>query len=73
MTADFGRTHIIADFKIRQRSKTFCILLFFFEIISQNKKLIYPKNSSLNKVLLSDKLIENNLNILYVMSSTLTY
>ena len=48
-------------------------LIIFFETISQDKKLIYSENSSLNQVLLSDKLIENNLNILYVMSSTLTY
>lgn len=70
MTADFGRTHIITDFKIRQRSKTLCIL---FKAINQDKKLTYSENSSLNKVLLLDKLIENNLNILYVMSSALTY
>lgn len=53
MTADFGRTHVIADFKIRRVRKTLCILIISFGNTSQDEKLTYSENSSLNKVLFS--------------------
>lgn len=68
MTA--GRTHIIADFKIRQKkirqiSKT--LSLISFTNTSQNEKLTYLENFSLSKVLFSDNPIEKNFNIPFIM------
>lgn len=67
MTAAFGRTLIVADFKIRSISKTLCIPIIFFENTGLDEKLTYSENSSFNKVLFSDNPIENNFNIPYVM------
>lgn len=62
MTA--GRTHIIADFKIRPKKKirqiSKILSLISFKNTSQNEKLTYLENSSHSKVLFSDNPIEKN-------------
>lgn len=67
MTADFGRTDVTADFKIRQLRKTLCILIISFGNTSQDEKLTYSENSSLNKVLFSGNPTEKKFNIPYIM------